>query len=373
MHTLIIPDKFKGSLTATEVCNSVSKGILSVYPNSKITKLPLADGGEESLETLEATLNLSRIYLKVNNPLFIPTKAWYGIKNDTAYIEMAKASGLQLLEKGEQNPMDTTSYGTGELIIDAIKNGAKIIYLFVGGSATNDAGIGLASALGYSFLDGNNNVIEPIGSNLKHICKIENSCNIDFNEIVFYVLTDVTNTLFGENGAAFVFAAQKGASKKEIVELDEGLENFNFLTKKHFEKDFSNIAGSGAAGGIGAGVMCFCNAELKSGINEIIKLLNIEQKIEDADLVITGEGLFDHQTLQGKVVKGVMDLCKKKNKPLAILCGATNFTKDEINEFNPIIIKPIKTESISIEDSMGNAFNLLTERTIELLQSEQFN
>lgn len=373
MKILIIPDKFKDSLTAAEVCNAIETGILNYLPFAQITKIPLADGGEGSLDVLEMTIHFERIYLEVKNPLFNTIPAYYGLLNNVAYIEMTSASGLQLLKKEKRNPMLTTSFGTGEMIFDAIKKGAKKINLFVGGSATNDAGIGIASALGYVFRDEQNNVLEPIGENLIKVKNIDSRNTIPFEKIEFNVFADVKNPFFGREGAAYSFAEQKGANQNEIELLDYGLENISGIMKTKYGIDVSQISGSGAAGGVGAGMVAFCNAKILSGINEIMDLLNVNSHIRQSDLVITGEGLLDNQTLKGKLVKGVVDKCKKFNKPLGILCGDINLTDDELNGFYPTRIKTIKVDGISKEDSIKNAYELLVIRTEELIKELHIN
>ena len=368
MKILIAPDKFKGSLTATQVCNAIEKGILKSYPNTGITKIPLADGGEGSLESLESSLKFKRIYLEVHDPLFRPINSFYGIKNNTAYIEMALASGLPLLNEENRNPMFTTSLGTGELILDAVKKGVEHVYLFIGGSATNDCGMGIASALGFRFLDAEGNELKPIGSNLKKVNVIDSSNAIDLNGINFTVLTDVLNPLFGSNGAAYIFAPQKGASKTEVIELDEGLRNFSGVIKETFGKDISQIPGSGAAGGIGGGAVAFCNAEIKSGIESILDMLNLNTLINNSDLIITGEGLFDKQTLEGKVVKGIMDRCRQFNKPLGIICGDIKIDDADKKEIYYNILKTVRVGNMSAQQSIKNANKYLVERAEELIK-----
>ncbi len=371
MKILIAPDKFKGSLTAAQVCNAIEKGILKSYPDTHITKIPLADGGEGSLESLESSLNFDRIEIKVHDPLFRPINSFYGIKNNTAYIEMALASGLPLLNEDDRNPMFTTSLGTGELILDAVKRGVESIYLFIGGSATNDCGIGIASAFGYRFFDAEGNELKPIGGNLKKVKVIDSSKAIELSGVNFIVLTDVLNPLFGNNGAAYVFSPQKGASKTDVIELDEGLRNFSDVIKKTFGKDISQIPGSGAAGGIGGGAVAFCNAEIKSGIESILDMLNIDKLIGKSDLIITGEGLFDKQTLEGKVVKGIMDRCKHFNKPLGIICGDIKLDNSHKKEIYYNILKSIRVGEMSKDESMSNAFEYLVDRAEELITEYQ--
>ena len=366
MKVLIIPDKFKGSLSAIDVCDAIEKGIHNVGPSILTTKIPLADGGEGSLTVLEDTLKFERIYLKVNDPLFRKIKIFYGLFKDTAYIEMASASGLQLLTKDEQNPMWTTSYGTGEIILGAINKGAQKIILFIGGSSTNDAGIGLAVALGYKFYDQQNIELEPIGKNLSKVKFIDKTEVIDLSNIQIEVLSDVNNTLYGKTGAAFIYAKQKGANKEDIDELDNGLKNIAEIIHSTFNLDISNIPGSGAAGGVGGGSTAFLNAKIKSGTKAILEMLDVESKIEQSDIVITGEGKFDQQTLEGKLVKGIMDICNNNNKPLGIICGVSKLTQAEITNTN-VIVKQIKTNKMSEKDSIENTENYLVKRAEELI------
>lgn len=367
MKILIIPDKFKGSLSSTQVCDVIEKGIKTILPESKITKLPLADGGEESLEALETQLKFERVYLKVHDSLNRPIETFYGVQNNIAYIELAKATGLQLLRETERNPNFTSSFGTGEMILHALNNGAKKIYLFVGGSSTNDFGIGIAAALGYSFYDAQGKLLEPIGKNLINVKKIDNSNAVSLKNIDFHVLTDVKNMLFGKNGAAYTFAEQKGADNEEITELDKGLINISNVIKSEFNVDVSKLEGGGAAGGVGAGAVVFCNAKINSGIDTILDLLNVDEKIIQSDLVITGEGKLDSQTLEGKVVNGVMHRCRKLKTSFSIVCGENTLTESELVNFFPAIIKPIKKKGITKEDAINNAGYYLEKRAEEVI------
>lgn len=367
MKILIAPDKFKGSLTALQVCEITADAIQKVSPATQVTKIPLADGGEGSLDVIEKTIGFDRINLEVNDPLFRPVKTYYGLLDNVAYIEMAKASGLQLLSKTEQSPMRTTSFGTGELIVDAINKGAKVINLFVGGSSTNDAGMGMTSAIGYFFMDKNNNLLKPIGANLNKVSKIENASHTSFENIEFNILTDVTNSLFGINGASHVFAEQKGASQSEIIELDNGLINFSELILTSFGIDVSQIPGSGAAGGIGAGAVAFCKANILSGLNTILDILDINGNIAQSDFIITGEGKLDSQTLEGKVVNGVIERCKKLNKPIGILCGENTLSETELKKIEPVLIKSFITSDLKKEEAIQKAEIYLEKRSEELI------
>lgn len=369
MKILIAPDKFKGSLSAQEVCDAVEHGILNILPITEVIKLPLADGGEGSLEVLEPTLKFERKYLMVNNPLFSPIKTWYGLKNDIAFVEMAKASGLQLLKQEERNPKLTSSFGTGELIIDAINNGAKKIFLFIGGSATNDAGMGIANALGYKFFDKNRKELLPTGGNLIEVAdiKLENKCN--FDDVKFIVLTDVQNIFYGKNGAAYNYAKQKGADNSSIKLLNLGLKNLSELFIKLFNKDIANIPGSGAAGGIGGGMIAFFNAKLMNGARTILEMLEFENFVSDSDFIITGEGKFDYQTMEGKLVKAVLDICRKHHKPVSVVCGISTVSAMEIKKLGLVSVNSIVNDNISTNDAMRNAKHYLVKRAEELIKN----
>lgn len=357
MKILVAPDKFKGSLSAQEVCDAIEKGIKKHDSTIEVIKHPLADGGEGTLEILQHYFPLKNVVLEVQNPLFKTIKASYFVSKDTAYIEMSNASGLQLLEKKDQNCYYTSTIGTGQLIKDAISKGFKNINLFIGGSATNDAGIGMATALGYFFFDANGNQLSPIGKELINISKIDsNSLFFDLNKINFTVICDVKNPLFGENGAAYVYAAQKGASKKEIELLNKGLQNFSVQVQNHLNIDVNNIEGSGAAGGLGAGAVAFLNAKMQSGIEFVLEQTNFNNQINKGiDLIITGEGSVDKQTLQGKVVKGISDVSKKNNIPFYIVAGIVKDKDIIVEGLSPLGISSIMELGVSVDEAMKNA------------------
>ncbi len=273
---------------------------------------------------------------------------------------MAEASGMKLLSSDEQNCFSTTTYGTGELILYAIKKGAKNIILGIGGSATNDCGIGMASALGFKFLDKDDNEIIAIGKNLSEIKKIDRTYIINnLSQITFNVACDVTNPLYGKDGAAYVYAAQKGATIDEIRILDQGLRNMATLFKDQFEIDIQNIKGGGAAGGMGAGAKVFLKANLISGIDLIKKLVDFDSKIRNADWIITGEGNIDHQTLSGKTIQGVIASAKKYNIPVAAFCGSISLTQKELDKVGISYTSSIIEKSKSLEDAMVNSSDYL--------------
>ena len=366
MKILIAPDKFKGSLSAREVCEALRIGIESIDSSVEIFEKPLADGGDGSLEILQYYLDLKKITVEVNDPLRRSIQASYSMTGTTAYIEMSKASGLVLLKESERNCMVTSSYGTGQLITDAIGRGATEIYLFIGGSATNDGGIGIAHALGYRFYNADGEILAPIGKNLILIERIEHSNVLhDLPKVTVQVICDVNNPFFGENGAAYVYAGQKGATVEDIILLDKGLEN---LANKLMTQNYPAIAqvhGAGAAGGVGGGAIAFLGATLVSGIQTFLALTQVEDTLKNCDLIITGEGKIDHQTLQGKVVSGVCQLAQKYNKPVIVVCGVAEFSiakKLGIQRIYTIIER-----SDSITDAMENAKEKLIEIGGELV------
>ena len=368
MKVLIAPDKFKGSLSSIDVCSALTKGLRKNNSNIDIIACPLADGGDGSLQVINYYFNLKPQELIVSDPLFSPIKSTYYLSQNTAYIEMSLASGLLLLSEEDRNCMFTSSFGTGELIKDALKKGATTINLFIGGSATNDGGIGIASALGYRFYDASENLLSPIGKNLLLINRIDKSEVVfDFQKVNLKVLSDVNNPLFGKNGAAYIYAAQKGASLIEIEKLDQGLVN---LESKLLEHDFPSVAkisGAGAAGGVGGGAVAFLGAQLVSGIENFLEITQLEKLIKDCDLVITGEGKLDLQTQEGKVISGVCNLAKKYNKSIIAVCGDAD--KDIHDSLGLKKVYTILDKTNSIEKSMENAEKYLIEIGVDILDN----
>lgn len=375
MKLVIAPDKFKGSLSGIEFCDAVEEGIKSVLPQAEIVKLPLADGGDGTFEILNYHLKGKKITLPVQDPLFRTIMASYlWIQSSkTAYIEMAQASGLNLLTQEEQNCFYTTSFGTGELIKDAMDKGAKTIILGIGGSATNDCGIGMATALGYKFLDKNGKELAPIGKNMLNIEKINTSnINKHLESVTFKIASDVTNPLYGGNGAAFVYGPQKGANSKEIELLDKGLKHFAKLLLYEFNTDVQKIEGSGAAGGLGAAGLTFLDAELLSGIDLIKNLVAFDNKIDNSDWIITGEGKLDSQTLSGKTIKGVIDSAKRHGISVAVLCGSIELSKKDLNNLGISYGDSILNKAKDLDDAMTSSYNYLRFLAIEFSKSIQF-
>jgi glycerate kinase len=352
VHILICPDKFKASLTAQEAAEAIAAGILAKRKKSTIQIVPLADGGEGTLEMIQNMHGGAWLTHTVKDPLGRPVHAEYLWLADqkTAYIEMARCSGLQLLSNKERNPLKTNTFGTGELIQHAAKQGAKVIVLTIGGSATNDAGIGMAAALGYTFLDAKGNSLEPIGENLVHIDQIKGEN--PFPAIEFIVLTDVDNPLHGPQGAAHVFAKQKGANATSIKQLDKGLTNIS----KWLPAD---IAGAGAAGGLGAGAVHFLGAQLTSGAEWLLSKIHFDRALRKADYIITGEGKIDGQTWSGKLVAHVVDRANKQFKQTLLVCGTFEDEQKIPLFMDARDIFPIMNEAKNEADAMKNAASYL--------------
>ena len=322
---IIAPDSFKGSLTSAEVANAIELGIKRVAPNCEIVKVPIADGGDGTMDTLVSALGGKKIKIKVHDPLMRPIEAEYGlVKNgETAVIEMATASGLTLLSKEEQNPSITTTFGTGEIINDALQRGCHTFLIGIGGSATNDAGIGMLKALGFRFLDKKGEECDVVGNALQSIYSIdETRVSSKVYEAQFTIASDVDNPFSGTNGAAYVYASQKGANNKMVEELDKGLESFRQLIIEKKGIDLNTISGAGAAGGLGGGFVAFLNAQLKPGIEMVLQTIDFENHLQNADFVVTGEGKLDIQTTMGKAASGILDAASKKNIPVIAIGGS---------------------------------------------------
>ncbi len=366
MKVVVAPDKFKGSLTGVEFCNAVEEGFCSIFQNNDILKMPLADGGDGTIEILDYHLKGEHIKVRVSDPLFRCIEASYFFmpEKKIAFIEMAETSGMKLLNAVDQNCMNTTTFGTGELILDAIQKGAKNIVIGIGGSATNDCGIGMAAALGFKFLDKSNNELKPIGKNLIKIESLDNSqVSKELKNVQFKVACDVTNPLYGENGAAYVYAFQKGATNVEVELLDKGLRNLANIFLNEFKADVQKIKGGGAAGGMGVGTRMFLNASLTSGIDLIKEMIEFDSLIKDADWIITGEGKLDAQTLSGKTIKGVVDSSKQHNIEVAALCGKSELSIKELKQFGISYADEVMNYAKDFDDALTNSYFYVTEMT----------
>ena len=367
MKVLIAPDKFKGSLDAKNVCAAVEAAFIEAKRNVEIIKIAMADGGEGTCDMLTEFSSGKKIKVTVLDPFFRPIEGAYGISGDgkTAFVEMATASGLQLLKPEERNPMIGTTYGTGQLIASALDQGVTSVILGVGGSATNDGGMGMGEALGAQFYDDRGYKLKPVGENLVAV-KSLSLINLHprLQHVTFTAICDVNNPFSGENGAARVFGPQKGATTKMVERLDDGLKNFAAVVKEQTGIDI-NFPGAGAGGGLGGGAKIFLNINFQSGIKFLIDFVGLESLIRESDLVITGEGKMDQQTLSGKVVKGIADLSKIHDKPLVAIVGKNELTNSEISAMGHNKVVTLINGNTTEQHALENTFALVKKRVSE--------
>jgi len=362
MKILIAPDSFKDCLSAKAVAASLAKGIRSILPDADCILVPMADGGEGTVESVIDATHGKRIELKVLDPLMRETDSFYGITGDgeTAVIEMAAASGIELLKGDERDPWITSTYGSGQLIKDALDRGVRKILLGIGGSATNDGGAGMARALGVRF-SGKFGVLPVQGGGalgeLEQIHMEDLDPRIKQTEIL--VACDVSNPLTGPQGASAVYGPQKGADEKMVQELDRNLLHFAGLIKDQLGKEVSEIPGAGAAGGLGAGLMAFLNARLMKGFDMIAGVTGLEEQIREADLVISGEGKMDAQTRFGKTPFGVAQLARKYGKPVIGVAGSLEEDAGTLYELGFDLLMPIQEKPGDLEFSLKNGARLL--------------
>ena len=339
---VVASDSFKGSLTSLDVAQNVEKAIREVYPLCDVLKVNVADGGEGTMEALQQTLGGVRVSLVVKDPLGREIEATYVILNDgiTAVVEMSAASGLPLLKSDERNPLKTSTYGTGQLICDALDRGCRKILVGIGGSATNDAGMGMLQALGFRFLDAQGNQLQPVGENLQLVSSIDSTGrHPDLDKTEFVVACDVKAPLYGRNGAAYVFAPQKGADQKMVEMLDAGLRHFSEVSSAMAGYDCSQMQGTGAAGGLGYAFRQYLHARLERGIEMVLDAIGFDDIISGADLVITGEGRVDSQTLTGKTPFGVAQHAHRQRIPVVVIGGSVEIDVLQVREagFNDVI------------------------------------
>ena len=373
MKIVIAPDSFKGSLIALEVANAIKEGIKRVMPEAEIDEVPMADGGEGTVQALVDATGGQIIVEEVCDPLGNQIEADFGILGDgeTAVIEMAAASGLPLVPEGKRNPMLTTTYGTGELIHAALERGCGKLIVGIGGSATVDGGAGMAQALGARFLDRNGREIPRSGGGLEHLERIDVS-ELDYRiaETTTVVACDVDNPLVGPRGGPEVYGPQKGATPEMVRKLDKYLDRYADIIKRDLGVDVKETPGAGAAGGLGAGLMAFLNAQLRSGIDIVIEAAGLEQHLKDADLVITGEGMIDGQTIYGKTPIGIARLAKKFGLPVVAIGGGISDDAYVVYENDIDALMSIVSYPMSLEMAMERAYELLVdaaERTMRLL------
>lgn len=373
MHILIASDSFKGCLSSLEVAQCIQTGIARILPDAQITTLPVADGGEGTMDAVVAALGGRYRSLQVMGPMGQPVDAKYGLLPDgSAVIEMAQASGLPLVPLDQRNPYVATTYGTGQLIADAMEQGCRRILIGIGGSATNDGGSGMASALGVRFLDTKGEPLSPGGAALKYLETIDIT-NLDprLSETEILVASDVTNPLCGPSGASVVYGPQKGCDAAMVETLDHALAHYGIKVEETFGRDFSKLPGAGAAGGLGAGLMAFCHGELHPGVDIVFSLLHMEKRVQQADLIITGEGRIDATSVNGKLISGIAALTSKYNKPLIAFTGSQGPGFESVYNIGVQAIIPIPDAPLSLESSLFEASKLITnaaERTARLLQ-----
>ena len=354
-NILVCSDSFKGSLSSKDI-GDIFTTIAKEYEGVNITSIPIADGGEGTLDAIYSSREYKYKEIQCSNPLFQKITAKYLVDNNTAIIEMAQASGLTLIPYKDGNAAITSSIGTGELILDAINLGCKNIYITVGGSATNDGGIGALSALGYEFLDKDNNILKPIGYNLDKIAYINTEKAINTKGIKFTIIADVDNPLVGETGSTFFYGKQKGAVGDIATKLENGMVNYANVIEKQFGKRFHDKKGAGAAGGIATGLMAFLDADIKSGIDTVLDLIHFEEFLKNADAVVTGEGCIDAQSVHGKAISGVLNRAQKKGIPVYIIAGGSKLKYSELEEIGIKGIVVLSSIAKDLEDSIKNAY-----------------
>ena len=323
---VLIPDSFKGTLSSKEICEIMLERIAAHFENAAVTSIPVADGGEGSVDCFLTALGGKRVEVECSNPYFEKVKSFYGLINDgkTAVIEMAAAAGLPMVEN-RKNPLITTTYGVGELIMHAAEGGAKKIILGLGGSCTNDFGCGAACACGVKFFNAQGKEFIPAGATLKDVCKVDlTSKNKILNDVEIITMCDIDNPPYGKSGAAYVFAPQKGADENAVKMLDDGVKHLCDVLENECGLNLHTLSGGGAAGAMGAGMVAFFNSQLKMGIETVLDTVGFNKVIEDADVIFTGEGKIDSQSLRGKVVIGVAKAAKKMGVPVIAVVGGAD-------------------------------------------------
>ncbi len=360
MKIVLALDSFKGSLTAVEACASAAEGWLSACPSAEVVCKPMADGGEGTAQALMASRGGEWRPCEVMGPLpsqrVLAGYAWFA-KERMALVEMAAASGITLLKQEELNPLRTTTYGTGELLLAALKAGAQKILLALGGSATVDGGVGMAQALGWRVLDRAGHPVPPGGASLSRIEHIAPPAGWQVPPVE--ALTDVTNPLLGPRGAAHVFGPQKGATPAMVEELERGLAHWADVVRRDVGREVAEVPGAGAAGGLGAGAMAFLNANITSGIRAIMQASNLEEAMTGADWVITGEGRLDPQSFDGKVVSGVLELAARKKVRVAVLAGCVQYAPAEWARRGILAVEACATPGLPLDYAIAHAAELL--------------
>ncbi len=376
MRFVLIPDKFKGSLSAAGVISALSSGIKQVYPGAGISSVIASDGGDGFLHAVAQATRVDEEVCPSVDPLGRPKQARYLLSREdrTAYIELAECSGLLLLDPGERDPALTTTLGTGMQVRDALDKGARTIYIGLGGSATNDGGVGIAHALGFRFRDENGEVLDPIGGNLGHIRSVDRTDVISgLANAEVIAINDVQNPLLGPEGAAAVYAAQKGANPEQIPSLEEGLRNLDHILYGTSGNSAADLPGAGAAGGSAYGLHTFLQAKFVKGVEFMLGLTRADSLFEgrNTDLLITGEGAIDEQTLQGKLIHGVVALGKKYNVPVVAVCGKLDLDSEKVKQYGLEAILEIRDKSKPVTYSMDHAAELVEQTIRDFLKQRK--
>jgi glycerate kinase len=361
MKIIVAPDSYKGCMSASMVANAMEKGITDVFPHVDVVKIPIADGGEGTVDALVMAVGGKIIESTVRGPLGDPVLARWGIINEhTAVIEMAAASGLTLLPPDRRDPRKTSTYGTGQLIKAALDAGIRKIIIGIGGSATNDGGSGMARALGVKFLDHDGNEISEGGAALAHLARIDLT-NLDarLTETEILVACDVDNPLCGPRGASAVYGPQKGATPEMVKELDNALRNYALVAQTATGRNVAECKGAGAAGGLGAGLLLFTHAQLKPGIQIVLDATNFHRHVQGADLVITGEGCTDYQTAHGKAPVGVASIAQNYKVPTVCLSGSLGERADDVTHCGIQCVMSVITKPMTLDDCMVQAPDLI--------------
>ncbi|MBG92274.1 MAG: glycerate kinase [Chloroflexi bacterium] len=371
MKIVIAPQAFKGSLSALNVANAVQKGVRRIFPDAQILTCPVADGGDGTLETLVESSGGKIMETNVADPTGKPIVAQWGAMGDgnTAVIEMARTSGLALLTLEERDPLNATTYGLGEIIVSALNKGFRKFIVGIGGSATNDAGAGMAQALGIRLMDREGRNLVFGGAALQNLSVIDTS-SIDQRvlESNFQIACDVNNPLTGPEGASAVYGPQKGATEENVRQLDSALGVFAEVAKRDLGKDISNLEGAGAAGGLGAGMIAFVEGHLRAGVDIVLDTVNLAEKLESADLVITGEGSIDFQTVYNKAPIGVARMAKARGIPTIGISGMLGKNYQIVHNHGIDAALSIANGPISLEESLQNAPSLISEAVEESLR-----
>ena len=354
MKFVFASDSYKGSLTSEKI-NQILTGVAKAhFPDCTCVPLLIADGGEGTLEAVIGQKKGKIVAVEAENPLGEKIRSRYGVFEDTALVCMSEASGLPLLPTKMRSARRTSTYGTGELIRHAVENGYRKIYVTLGGSATNDGGMGALTALGYRFFDENGNILKGTGDELGQVKRIDGSNAIDFSNVEVVLLCDVSNPLLGESGATYTYGRQKGATDSDLAFLEAGMENFARVAES-FTGKFLNVAGGGAAGGIGGALHAFLNAEIKSGIETVLDLCDFNGAVNGADLVITGEGRVDWQSANGKVIDGILKRANKHGVPVVAIAGSLGTGAEKLYDKGLAAAFAIVDRPMALETAIENA------------------